>query len=264
MATFERYEHGHFCWVDLSSHDQNKAETFYKNVFGWEATREATPMGEYIMFTSGGKQVAGCGQLSEEMIKGGMPSLWNSYINVDDVDAVASKVKELGGQLAMDPFDVMEHGRMTFITDPTGAAVGLWQAKGHFGAAIANIPVSLAWNELLTRDVDGAKKFYSELLGWSYNETPNPAAGGTYNTIMNKERANGGIMAMAGPQFENIPPHWGAYFAVESVEDTVEKVKQNEGKLLMPPMDIPEVGRMAALMDCTGAAFTAIKLINPE
>lgn len=264
MATFERYEHGQFNWVDLSSTDQNKAETFYQNVFGWESKREPTPMGDYIMFTSGGKQVAGCGQLSDDMMKAGTPSTWNSYINVEDIDAVAGKVEGLGGKVMMPPFDVMEHGRMCFIVDPNCAIVGLWQAKNHIGAAIANIPVSLSWNELATPDVDGAKKFYGELLGWTFEESPNAATGGSYTSVSNKGRMNGGVIAMVGEQWKGIPPHWSAYFAVENVEDVIEKTKQNEGKLMVPPMDIPGVGRMAVLQDCTGAAFTVIKLTNPE
>jgi hypothetical protein len=68
-----------------------------------------------------------------------------SQRTVDDVDAAAARVEAAGGKLLMAPFDVMDAGRMTFVRDTTGAAIGLWQANQHIGATM-NFDESTSWN----------------------------------------------------------------------------------------------------------------------
>ena len=72
----------------------------------------------------------------------------------------------------MEPFDVMDAGRMAFVADPTGAAVGLWQASGHIGATLVNEPNTLTWNELTTDDVAAALPFYETVVGLTSKEVP--------------------------------------------------------------------------------------------
>src|ERR1700721_32025 len=70
----------------------------------------------------------------------GRPPMWNTYIAVDDVDATVDKVGPAGGQVLMAPVDIGEAGRMAFVADPTGPAVGLWQANRHIGATLVGEP----------------------------------------------------------------------------------------------------------------------------
>lgn len=60
----------------------------------------------------------------------------------------------------MEPMDVMEIGRMAFFADPGGAVFGVWQPKSFAGADLVNVPNSLCWNHLVTRDPEGAKAFW--------------------------------------------------------------------------------------------------------
>ena len=69
-----------------------------------------------------------------------LPSYWFNYITVASADETAAKAKEAGGNVHMEPFDVMESGRMTVIMDPTGAAFGLWEPNQHIGASRVNEP----------------------------------------------------------------------------------------------------------------------------
>ena len=91
--------------------------------------------------------------------------MWNTYIAVDDVDAAADRAEKAGGQVVMPPFDVMDAGRMTFVIDPTGAAIAFWQAKGHIGATVVNEAGAVIWNELLTDDGEAATAFYKAVAG---------------------------------------------------------------------------------------------------
>lgn len=122
-----------------------------------------------------------------------------------------------------------------------------------------NIPDSGAfcWNELGTTDVEAAKKFYTELLGWQLKGSE--AAGMSYNEIVVGGRAMGGIYQMP-PEMGNAPSHWRAYVSVDDVDAKAKQVEELGGKVCVPPTDIPNVGRFCVISDPTGAALSLIKL----
>ena len=255
------YAHGTPSWTDLSTTDVAGAKAFYGGVFGWEAQDQPTDQGvDYTMFTKNGKAVAGAGPQPPDMAAQGVPSMWNTYLAVDNVDEAAEKVKASGGGVVMEPMDVMSAGRMAFVTDPTGAAVGLWQAGDHKGAELVNEPGSMAWNELVTDDTAAAQKFYGDAFGFGAqtDETPN----GPYTSFKVGDKQVAGMI----PKNENmgpIPNYWGSYFAVDDCDGCIETAKELGGRVLMDAFDIPEVGRMAVLQDPQGATFSVIKLANP-
>ena len=67
----------------------------------------------------------------------------------------------------MEPFDVMDVGRMAVAADPGGAVFGVWQARMHTGIGVANEPGSLTWNENMSRNFDGNKAFYQAVFGYT-------------------------------------------------------------------------------------------------
>jgi predicted enzyme related to lactoylglutathione lyase len=258
----ERTEHaaGTPSWTDLATPDPAASQQFYGSLFGWDFAAQDTgdPAMPYVMATQSGKDVAGMMQLSPEMAAGGMPPVWSTYVTVTDVDAAAAKAKGLGATVLSEPMDAMTAGRMAVLADPQGAVFCLWQAKDSIGAQLVNEPVSMTWNELLTSDVEGAKAFYSGLFGWSPNDvTVGPMP---YTLWMLGDHGVGG--AMTRPM-EEIPPSWAVYFAVADTDATVAKAKELGASVMAEPMDLPDVGRMAALVDPQGATFCVIKNANP-
>ena len=115
------------------------------------------------MFTLRGKQVAGVGPIMQE----GQPPVWSTYVATDDADAAAARVTEAGGNVLFGPMDVMDAGRMAVFAHPAAGMLGVWQAGRHTGAELVNEPGALNWNELQTRDVEGAKAFYAAVFGWT-------------------------------------------------------------------------------------------------
>ena len=122
-----------------------------------------------------------------------------------------------------------------------------------------NIPANGAfcWNELATKDVEAAKNFYTELLGWKLKDSQ--AAGMVYNEIMVGGRAMGGIYQMCA-EFGDAPSHWMAYVAVDDVDAKAKQAAELGGKVCVPPTDIPNVGRFCVINDPTGATLSLIKL----
>ncbi len=115
---------------------------------------------------------------------------------------------------------------------------------------------AFSWHELMTDDVEGAKRFYTELLGWTLEEFP-MGEGESYWVVKAGEEQMGGIMKTP-PGAESMPPYWGAYITVDNVDGTAKRAEQLGAKILVPPTDIPQVGRFATLQDPRGAAFSII------
>src|ERR671936_516939 len=165
MPERDGYLPGVPCWIDTSQPDPQAAVAFYGGLFGWEFENAMPPdaPGEYHIARIRGGDVAAVSSQPE----GGPPmAVWNTYIWVDSADDAAAKVQDAGGTVVTAPFDVMQAGRMAVCTDPEGAAFCIWEANEHRGARIVNEHGSLNFNNLNTRDADGAKRFYGAVFGW--------------------------------------------------------------------------------------------------
>lgn len=128
---------------------------------------------------------------------------------------------------------------------------------------------AFCWNELGTTDDEGAKKFYAELLGWTFKEGDVPSGGGEcegvpmkYAEIIAGGRPAGGVYKM-GPEFGGAPSHWMSYVAVDDVDASAKRVEELGGKVCVPPTDIPNVGRFSVINDPTGATLSLITLKMP-
>ncbi len=114
-----------FVHVELNTTDVSKAKSFYGALFDWKL--EDVPMGvmgTYTTIAVGGG--TGGGIMQHPMP--GQPSFWLSYVNVDDLKAATAKAKSLGATIIRDVTPVMDMGAFSIIMDPTGAALGLWEA----------------------------------------------------------------------------------------------------------------------------------------
>jgi uncharacterized protein len=119
---------------------------------------------------------------------------------------------------------------------------------------------TICWTELASKDVEAAKKFYTELLGWKL--TGSEAAGMNYTEIVVGDKHIGGMYQISEEcgGSADMPSHWGSYVAVDDVDASAKRTEELGGKVLVPPMDIPNVGRFCVINDPTGAAISLIKL----
>jgi uncharacterized protein len=243
------------CWVDLGAGDTAQAAAFYSGVFGWTVQPGMPEAGNYSMCEVGGQAVAGIGQkMSAEM-----PTVWTTYLASDDVDATVERVRAAGGQVVMEPMDVMEAGRMAIATDPGGAAFGIWQSGLHTGAGRANEPGSLIWNENMSRDFEANKAFYQAVFGYEYGDMS--TGDFRYATLDLDGRPAGGIGELGASVPAEHPAHWSAYFGVQDTDATVAKVTELGGRVIQPAWDSP-YGRMAVLADDQGAVFSVMSVAS--
>lgn len=257
MTEMTSHPHGTFCWAELGTTDISSAKRFYGELFDW-GTNEV-PMGEgqmYLMEQVAGRDAAAMYELSQEQLGRGIPPNWASYVAVDNVDAAAQKAQELGGALLMDPFDVMDVGRMAFVQDPSGAMLGLWQATGSIGAQVWGESGAVTWNELLTDDPEACGRFYTKLFGWTDEVRPQPS--GDYYIFKQGDDQVAGMMEKT-PDMGEAPSSWTVYFSVDNADSITRKCTEMGGAVFVPPMDIPGVGRFAWFQDPQGAVFAVLQ-----
>jgi predicted enzyme related to lactoylglutathione lyase len=258
MHVVTKYPDGLFSWVDLATTDVVGAKAFYAGLFGWDAVDMPIDMGGfYTTLQIDGKSVAGLGQMQPDMQAQGVPSFWTAYVNHSDVDAVAGRAQAAGGTLLFPPMDVMQEGRMTMIQDPTGALFGVWQPRNHIGAQLVNMPNTLVWTELQTRDTDAAIAFYSAVFGWTHS-----IDGNGYVMFAQDGRIQAGMMRI-DDSWGPVPSNWAIYFMVEDVEAAVSKVRELGGSVMVPPTQAGEMGRFAVVQDPQGGVFTVMQFSGP-
>ena len=119
----------------------------------------------------------------------------------------------------------------------------------------------ICWRELRTKDLGAAIEFYTKLFGWKTKQsTVTPI---DYKEIIIDDTAHGGMMSMEGDDWGDAPSHWANYIAVDSADETAEKITANGGSVRVPPFDAPGVGRMAMVADPSGADFAIIQFTEP-
>src|ERR687888_1507935 len=281
MPERDGYIPGVPCWVDTSQPDPAAAVDFYSGLFGWEFENVMPPgsPGEYFIARIRGGDVAAVGSIPE----GAPPTaMWNTYVWVESANQTASKVLDAGGKALMEPFDVMDAGRMAVFADPDGAAFCVWQAKQHKGARIINEHGSLNFNDLNTRDADRAKAFYGAVFGWETLELPGGFEMWTlpgYGEYLERDDPGlrkrmvevgapeefadvvASLVPLAGDRAD-VPAHWGVTFAVDDADAIAAKAAELGGTVIAPPFDTPWV-RTTVLADPSGATFTASQFV-PE
>jgi predicted enzyme related to lactoylglutathione lyase len=253
MPEVTSYETGQPTWADVTTPDVHGAARFYSDLFGWEANTDPRPeAGGYTMFTRNGKNVAAASPPMQE----GMPPHWTVYLAADDVDAVAGRIRDAGGNVLMDPFDVFDAGRMTVAVDPSGAVFGVWQAGLHIGAQLRAEPGTITWAEAQSTDAERARPFYERVFGSEVEVADSGPAAGYVVFKVDGEPACG--LVQIGDDWGPVPSHWSVVFQVEDCDAAVARARELGGSLLREPTSLEGIGRFAVVADPFGAPFQVI------
>jgi predicted enzyme related to lactoylglutathione lyase len=231
---------GRFTWHEHRSSDPERAQRFYSELLGWGIEVWKPGEMDYAMIMSSGQSHGGFADSQ------GAPAHWLGLVNVDDVDGAVERAGAAGSATLAGPFDIPEVGRMAVLADPQGAVMGVFASAGEppQGEGV------FVWDELRTTDVADAKRVYGEVIGWTARDVPM----GEEYTYTIFERPGGVDAAGCGPMDESpAPPHWLAYIAPDDIDTAATRAPDLGATVLMPPTDIPGIGRFAILQDPVGA-----------
>ena len=240
-------------WIDLFSSDPAKSRGFYEELMGWTSTEPEEQFGGYFSFLKGDSLVAG-GMKNDGTA--GVPDCWNVYLAVENAEATVAAATAHGGGVIVPAMAIADMGSMAVISDPGGAAIGMWQPGTHKGMGVIAEPGAPAWFELHTRNYDASVQFYKDVFGWdakTMSDTPEFR----YTTLGEGESALAGLMDSSNFLPEGVPAHWAVYLAVADTDAAVKTTEELGGSVVMPPHDTP-YGRISMVADSTGAQFRLV------
>lgn len=242
-----------FCWINMLTPDPAAAKEFFSAVLGW-SYREMPGMGWVIQ--AGGDDMGGLFDLNGPNTPPGARAVIGVMVKTDNADASADRVRALGGK-AQPPMDIGPNGRMVVVHDPSGANIDLWQAKMERPSVDPHAHGSMSWFENSTLDAAQGREFYTKLFGWTSETMPMPEFEYTvfsYNGVpiagmhpMTPEMKSGGMK-----------PQWATYFTVNDVDAAFATGMERGAREMIAPMDIPNIGRMAAMTSPQGVNFYVI------
>jgi predicted enzyme related to lactoylglutathione lyase len=241
---------GRFVWFDYVSKDEKKAQAFFGDLFHWKTRDVPTQKGSYTTIMLGDKMLGGYMQPVPDAPQ---HPHWLPHLQVTSAQDIANKVKSLGGKIVTQPAKLGEFGTMAIVTDPLGAVFSLWQPvkPEQAGGDYLGLDGAWVWNELYTEDPDASLTFYKTIGGFE-SETQKMGGGGPgpdrYEILKSDDKGRAGVMKMPG-----IPTMWMPYVKVANADATVERAKKLGGTIRMPGETIPNVGRLAVILDPLGA-----------
>jgi hypothetical protein len=256
-----------FVWHDLNTRDVDGAKRFYGELFNWSF--EKSDNGPYQHIKTGAEMIGGVRQMeASERV----PPNWLGYISVDDVPATVAAATAHGGKVYMPTTAMPNVGTFAVVADPTGGVVAPWRSARPEEDQEPTAPTPMhafCWDELLTLDPAAAAKFYTSVFGWG-TESQDMGPMGTYTLFTRpgvKNRMQPDKEAWAGGMMQAPPtvPHsfWLAYVQVEDTDVSAERAKKLGATVVVPPTDIPNIGRFCAFMDPANAALAFISFPKP-
>lgn len=241
-----------FVWFEYVSKEQGVASRFFGELFGW--TTQEVPVGgdwgNYQMIASGERTIGGYSPPPP-----GAPAQahWLAHLGVANARETGAAIEKHGGKVLKQPMKVGDFGTLAIVSDPQGATFALWQpAKtDELPAPTTN---TFCWNELASSDPAASVAFYTAIGG--FTEKRVQMEQGEYHVLEAGGQPRAGIMAKMMPQ----QPHaWLAYVQVASADKTADKAAKLGATVLVPPTDIPNVGRFAIFADPQGAPLGVLQ-----
>lgn len=245
--------HGRFVWHELLTTDVAAATAFYARVMRWGAWDASTPGKPYILFGDGTSAISALTPLPDEARRRGVGPTWVGYVGVDDVDAAAAQVVQLGGAVQMPPTDVADISRFSVVTDPQGARFALfkWRNSAQQPSIDVNASGHVGWHELLAAAWEQAWTFYAALFGW-HKEEPDVGEAATYQPFSTGGQMIGGMLTKP----PTIPaPFWLCYFNTDDVDAAAQRVTAGGGQVLEGPLETADGSWVIQCADPQGAAF---------
>jgi len=245
--------HGRFVWQELMTEDTATAAAFYSKVVGWRAEPSAVDA-TYTQFGIGSAHYAGMMRLPDEARASGAKSQWLPYIGAADVEATMAAAERLGGKVVRPAQDIPTVGRFAMLNDPQGAAFAVFKPAHEGMAGPAETPLGgFGWMELATTNHEAAFDFYSKLFGWQALSRMDMGPPGVYLIFGSDDVQRGGMYKLH--QERSPRPYWLAYAAVANIDAAAAAATAAGGRIIVGPMEVPGGGRIAQVIDPSGAMF---------
>ena len=266
MATLQ----GSWIWYELMTTDAAASKAFYDKVVGWNIQlthgggADGSGPGDKpygFLHNADGTTTGGMLHLDDQMCQQGARPCWLGYLGVDDVDAALETIKRHGGHVVMPARDVEMAGRIALVADPSGAPFYIIKPipLGDGKASTSFSPTrmgSCAWNELVAEGQQRAIDFYTQVFGWTRDQTPMDMGDmGSYVFVEHDGVSIGAIMERP----KEMPVSaWAHYFRAPSIAAAKQAAEAAGGQVMVGPMEVPGGEWIIQGLDPQGAMFALV------
>ena len=255
-----RYVPGRWVWAELFTEDVKTAARFYGKAFDWSFQSFPAARGPgYTLALSDGEPIGGMLQREHAQQKE-RGSRWLGMLSVPDVNAAARYAAEHGGKVVMSPRLLEGRGEVALLQDPEGAPFGVIRAAGGDPPDYLAEDRQWVWIELWAHDPLAMAQFYAGLA--DYEITPQEQPNGRTGYLL----ASGGytrcgIIASPAPKLASA---WLPYLRVEDVKSAASRAQQAGARVVVPPRATLRDGRVALMIDPTGAPLGLAEVVGAE
>ncbi|MFJ7772820.1 VOC family protein [Streptomyces sp. NPDC097107] len=246
------------CWADAMFGDVEGAKSFYGDVLGWTFGESSSEHGNYTQCYANGKAVAA---VVPPMSGQEGHSQWCLYFASPDAAATASRIRQAGGEVLMEPMRVGDFGTMCLARDPGGVVFGIWQGGTHEGFEAVAEPGAYCWAEVFTREPGKSDAFFPAVFSYTAKQMEDDDV--DFRLFDVGDDTVLGRMAMTDDIPPEVPPYINVYFTVADCDEAVARATELGGTLWLGPMSSP-FGRFATLSDPQGATFSVLDITRTE
>lgn len=248
---------GDFIWYELMTTDMDGARAFYEPVVGWSMGADSGQPGmDYRMISDADGMAGGMMGINADMQAQGARPMWIGYIGVQDVDAMAERIKQAGGHIFVPPRDIPGIGRFAMAADPQGAPFYIMRgfSDGTSTVFAEGTPGRCGWNELTTPDQEKAHDFYTGLFGWQQDGAMPMGRGLGYCFLFQGDTRIGAT----APRAEEGPAFWRFFFRVPSIPAAIAAIEAHGGTVTSGPHEVPGGDTVIMAKDPQGAEFALV------
>ncbi|OEF22862.1 VOC family protein [Vibrio rumoiensis] len=234
---------GNIIWRDLVTTSPEEVKPFYHNVFGWQFE---TINNDYSLITYQGHYIAGMAKVPTNSTT----NYWLPVMSSDNVDLTISKAEQAGATTLIQKTTLKGRGDIAVIQDPQGAVFSVLNTVSGDPSALPKQSGNWIWQEVWTQDINQSQQFYQQLDQFSQGKKTIAQHDYHYLSVNN----NPAFGFVKKPN-SDVPTTWVNYIKVDDVNETIAKVKQNGGIVLMEPNKAVRNGSVAVIRDPAGAGF---------
>lgn len=239
---------GTIVWRELHAESVEEAQSFYSALFGWDVDeQDMGEMGNYTIFKQGEKMVAGVMKKPNPQA----PPHWLDYIYTEDLDDTLNAIREAGGEVLMEAFEITDMGHAAIAADPTGAVFAPYEPTWE-EAPSGETPAdhTFCWTQVNSTDLEASAGFFAEVFNWTRSDLPGEMK------VVAMNAGDVSIMSIAQmPDDSEAPSHFIDYVAVSDVGEYHEKATGLGARGFVGPTEIPGMGTFSVLGDRDGAAI---------
>lgn len=247
ISATEQYVPGKIVWHDLVTYDVDSAKRFYGELFGWKFEEVARG---YSQIRNGDRLIGGIARLDSKD-KG---TYWIPLMSVADIDQSAEKVRNFGGKMLREPFEIPGRGKIALVTDQQGSPFGMVRALKGDPLDLDPQTGDWLWNEVWTSDPNSAATFYKNIGG--YQEASRNLFGKPYRYLKGEGKPRLGLVKKPDPSMKNT---WACYIKVANPAAIADRAAALGGRVLFAPKSDVRNATVAIIQDPTGAALVVQK-----